>query len=194
MATLESLFRSGDPKRDNFLSRIFGIFSEEVVRYWCANTRSKYVDLGRPTLHTADGKWHTLDFTLRDQSTSKTYVAEMKCELAYDNYRYLRLTGTEQLEHHRGAAFVRFLETAHESHELIVKVGAKPIKSDGAILVWGATTPQGVDAVKLATNVIDVLSLEHMIEDLQRWQDAEWKTRTQQIRTWCDELFDFMEP
>jgi len=194
MASLESLFRSGDSKRDNFLSRVFGIFNEEVVRHWCANTKSKYVDLGRPTLHTADGRWHTLDFTFRDPSTSKVYVAEMKCELAYDNYRYLRLTGADQLDHHRGAAFVRFLETAKENHELIVKVGAKPLKSDGAILVWGATTPQGVAAVKQATNVTDVLSLEDMIADLQRWQDAEWKARSNQIRTWCDDLFDFMEP
>jgi hypothetical protein len=99
MADLESVFRTGDSRRDNFLSRVFGIFSEEVVRHWCANPRSTYVDLGRPTLYGTDGKWHTLDFTLQDQATSEIYVAEMKCELAYDNYRYLRLTDTHQLDH-----------------------------------------------------------------------------------------------
>jgi hypothetical protein len=129
MATLESMFRTGDSKRDNFLSRVFGIFSEEVVRYWCASPRSKYEDLGRPTLHTPEGKWHTLDFTLRDRETSKTYVAELKCELAYDNYRYLRLTDARQLDHHVGAAFQRFLEMTREGHGLTVKVGAKPVRT-----------------------------------------------------------------
>ncbi len=194
MATLESVFRSGDSKRDNFLSRVFGIFSEEIVRYWCASPRSKYEDLGRPTIHTSEGKWHTLDFTLRDRETSKTYVAEMKCELAYDNYRYLRLVEPRQLDHHVGAAFLRFLEVAREGHGLTVKVGAKPVRTDGAVLVWGATTPEGVLSVKLATGVVDVLSIETMIEELHQWEDAGWRSRAEQLRAWCDALFDFVGP
>lgn len=192
MSSLETVFRTGDSKRDNFLSRVFGIFSEEIVRYWCANPQSSYVDLGRPTLYTSEGKWHTLDFTLRDQETSKTYVAEMKCELAYDNYRYLRLTDVRQLEHHVGAAFQRFLQIARVGHGLTVKVGGKPMVADGAILVWGATTPEGALSATEATGIADVLSVENMIEDLHRWQDGAWRARTEQLRSWSNDLFDLV--
>jgi hypothetical protein len=40
----------------------------------------------------------------------------------------------------------------------------------------------------------DGVSLEDMIADLQRGQDAEWKARTQQIRLWCNELLNFVGP
>jgi hypothetical protein len=33
MGTMEELFQTGDSKRDNFLSRVFGIFNEEVVKH-----------------------------------------------------------------------------------------------------------------------------------------------------------------
>ena len=36
---------------DNFISRIFGIFNEEIVRIWCGNPNSSYEDLGRPSLY-----------------------------------------------------------------------------------------------------------------------------------------------
>ncbi len=194
MANLESLFRTNVASRDNFLSRIFGIFSEEVVRFWCANPAAAFTDLGRPTLHTPEGKWHTLDFTLRDTVNGQTYVAELKCELAYDQYRYLRLTDHQQLDHHRGAAFIRFLEMARPDHGLITKVGAKPVAIDGAILIWGATTPDGVAAVKESLGVADVLSIEEMVNDLHRWEDDAWMTRVHQLKSWSNELFDHLAP
>jgi hypothetical protein len=122
------------------------------------------------------------------------YVAEMKCELAYDNYRYLRLTSAQQLDHHKGAAFVRFLESAKQGHNLVVKVDTKVLVTDGAILVWGATAPAGVQSVQSTTGVFDVLSLEEMIDDLKRWQDPTWTQRVGQISGWCDELFEFLGP
>jgi hypothetical protein len=44
------LFRSSSSARDKFLSRLFGIFSEEIVRIWCRAPDAPYEDLGRPTI------------------------------------------------------------------------------------------------------------------------------------------------
>ncbi len=191
MRDIEQLFRSGDPKRDNFLSRVFGIFNEEIVRMWCANPNSPLLDLGRPTVYTPEEKRHTLDFTFRDQNNA-IFVAEMKCELAYDGYRYLRLTESAQLDHHQGDAFLRFLELASPGHSLVAKVGGSPIRVDGVMLVWGATTAPGIESVKSKRGIADVLSVEVMIGDLRRWDDAQWKQRVEQLRGWCSEMFDFL--
>ena len=43
--------RPGAPgSRGKYLSRVFGIFSEEIVRIWAADPRAPFEDLGRPTL------------------------------------------------------------------------------------------------------------------------------------------------
>ena len=193
MGSLDDVFQTGDSKRDNFLSRVFGIFNEEVVKHWCASPNSPYIDLGRPTLFTAQGTWHTLDFTLQHQDTGRTFVTEMKCELAYDAHRYLRLRNAGQLDHHTGTAFVRFLEFAASPEEFTVKVGGKPVRADGALLVWGATTPEGVASLQQATSIEDVLAVESMLDDLRAWQDSAWRTRTEELRSWCSALFDFIQ-
>ncbi len=191
MADVEQFFRSTDSKRDNFLSRVSGIFNEEIVRMWCANPNSPLVDLGRPTIWEPGGKHHTLDFTLRDIK-GMTFVTEMKCELAYDGYRYLRLTNAAQLDHHEGSAFLRFLELAVSGHGLVAKVGAIPIAVDGIVSVWGATTRAGVDSVTSTRAIADVLSVEVMINDLRRWDDPQRKHRVGELRGWCSDLFDFL--
>lgn len=191
-ATFEGLFRTTDGARDNFLARLFGIFNEDVVRHWCRNPAATYEDLGRPTVFTQEGCWHTLDFTLRDRRTGRTYASEMKCELSFEGYRYLRLVGSDQLDHHAGAAFQRFLELSRPGHGLVVKVAGRPTQVDGAILVWGATTESGERAVRERFGLADVLSVEQMISDLHRWDDEEWAARTATLRRWCNELFEFL--
>jgi hypothetical protein len=106
--SFEEVFHSDEPARDKYLSRLFALFNEQIVRLWCARTETPYTDLGRPTLYFADPvRRYTLDFTLRN-STGQTYVGELKCELEYDRYRYLRLTEPQQLYHHKSAAFAAF--------------------------------------------------------------------------------------
>jgi hypothetical protein len=60
------------------------------------------------------------------------------------------------------------------------------------VLVWGAISAEGIISVKQATGVVDVLSVESMIEDLRRWQDTGWHSRTEQLRSWCNALFDLL--
>lgn len=93
----ERFFHSSQPTRDKYLSRLFGLFSEQVVRMWCAQPDAPYEDLGRPTIREPDdSRGSTLDFTLRDRSSGQTYVAELKCELEFANYRYLQLSHADQ--------------------------------------------------------------------------------------------------
>ena len=54
MGSCADFFRSAEPARDKYLSRLFGLFSEEVVRTWCACPEAAYLDLGRPTLRDPD--------------------------------------------------------------------------------------------------------------------------------------------
>ena len=191
--TFDRFFRSAQPARDKYLARLFGFFSEAVVRAWCACAQASYTDLGRPTLCArGQTRGHTIDFTLRHRDSGRTCVAELKSELEYDGYRYLRLTGTDQLQHHTSVAFAKFLQIAADPMSLDVRVGGKPVKVDGAILIWGATAAQGRAAVMAAHGVADVLSVESMLADLHVWRPPEWVTFVGQHRLWTDELFDFL--
>jgi hypothetical protein len=189
----EEVFRSENPTRDKFLSRLFGLFNEEVVRHWCRCPVAPYEDLGRPTLRTpGEVRGHTLDFTLRHRKTGKVFVAEMKCELEFENYRYLRLTGAWQLQHHRSTAFQKLLHLAKDPGAFETRVGGRKVGVDGAILIWGAVAPEGRSAVIAQYDFADVLSVEAMVNDLRRWKPAGWVETLGQLRRWSNELFDFL--
>lgn len=51
------IFKQPDAPADRgkYLARVFGIFSEELVRIWAADPRAPYKNLGRPTLRMAEG-------------------------------------------------------------------------------------------------------------------------------------------
>lgn len=103
---LAEFFQSDYSPRDKFLARLLGLFSEHLVRDWCTDPRAPYDDLGRPTLRLpGETRGATLDFTLRDRATAKTYVAEMKAELEFEGFKYMTLERLDQLAHHRPPAF-----------------------------------------------------------------------------------------
>ena len=59
--------------RENFLSRMFGIFSENIVCLWSKSAGAPYENLGRPTVRFDDeATKSTLDFTLRHKESNKT--------------------------------------------------------------------------------------------------------------------------
>ncbi len=191
--TFDQFFHSAEPARDKYLARLFGFFSEAVVRAWCACPAATYVDLGRPTLcEPGQTRGHTIDFTLRHRDSDKRYVAELKCELEYEGYRYLCLTNADQLRHHTSLAFGKFLRLASDPTALIVRRGGQPENVDGAILVWGAVSPEGRTAAMTEHGLADVLSVETMLTDLQTWAPAEWTTFLDRYESWTGELFGFM--
>lgn len=186
----ERLFWTDNASRDNFRSRLFAMFSEEIVRAWGDNDRASYRDIGRPTLWRGSARF-TLDFTLERKSDGNLYVAEQKAELAWEGYSRLRLVSAEQVATHVGKpAFDWFLELARQPASAEVKVRARPVPIDGAILVWGSTTPEGrVEAIN-RFGFADVLSLEEMLADLRTWRDQRWQSRVAELRDWTNGLFD----
>ena len=179
-----------DPARAKLLSRLFGIFSEEIVRIWARDERSSYACMGRPTIKSTDsGKGYTLDFALQSRATGQIYVTEMKCEIEYQNFRYFVLERVEQIAHHDKPAFKKFLDSAKCSQSQAIIVDGKPVKTHGAILIWGATTPQGKRAVMESTGVHDVLSVADICLDLIEWGNAEYHNLLATRSKWCLELF-----
>jgi hypothetical protein len=193
MDTFEEVFRSAEPVRDKYLSRLFGLFSESVVHIWCTQPDAAYEDLGRPTLRESGTKYgHTLDFTLSERSTGRIYIAEAKCELEYNNYQYLSLEEPVQIAHHTSTAFAKFLRVAADPTAYDVRLKGAPVAVDGAILVWGAVTPAGRAAAMSTCGFADVLSIESMVTDLKQWSPPEWADFIGRYRRWTTELFDYL--
>jgi len=179
--------------RDKFLSRIFGIFSEEIVRIWCRSKKSPFEDIGRPTIYDElekTGRGSTLDFTFQDKETKKKYVSEMKCEIQFENFKYLELNSVDQLAHHNKPAFQRFLGIANEPKKYSVKVQGKKMNVDGAILVWGKTNQASIKEICEATNLTNILSVENMINDLIEIKDNNYLEFLNQKQEWINHLFN----
>jgi hypothetical protein len=188
-----SLFRQPDAPaaRGKYLSRVFGIISEEIVRLWTSDPRCPYEDLGRPTLRRRNEKTgSTLDFTLRHKGTGKSYVAELKCEIEYQNYKYLVLSDVKQLAHHNKAAFFALLDAAARNPEQQVFIRRKEVRVDGAILIWGAATPEGRRAVVDEKGFHEVLTMAEIIDDLRTWGYEPYRALMEQRRSWTNEMFN----
>jgi len=209
---LESYFKAlNDNKkmdtfhRGNFLSRIFGIFNEEPVRIWCRNKNSQYIDLGRPTYHLKKPKnrYYTYDFLF--EKDGKRYVVEQKCEIAYQNYKYLKLTTGKYLEHHeKKKSFKEFVKMAKTPS--FYKVSYKDKSQDnrkntvgihGTILIWGSIENQEKDdpISKLIEkyNFVDILSLERIISDLIKWEDKEYFDFLKKRQEIINSFFTFLK-
>jgi hypothetical protein len=75
----DSFFKSSNSPRDKYLSRLFGLFNEDVVRHWCGLPETPYTDLGRPTLKVpGEVRGYTLDFSLQHEVSCQVSVSEMK--------------------------------------------------------------------------------------------------------------------
>lgn len=187
----------GERSRDKFLSRIFGIFSEEIVRIWSSDgTPAPYKNLGRPTVKTREEdksrrRGYTFDFTFEDKETGKRFICEQKCELEFENYRYLELKEPEQLKHHeKSLAFKRFLDIAKnpQAYQVFVK-GRQIVDVLGIILIWGKVSKEGRIMVKERHYIHDVLSLENIISDLVELESPSYLEMIKEKQKWCNYLF-----
>jgi len=190
---LRNIFNStgqADRERAKFLSRVLGIFSEQIVSAWTRDERSPYENCGRPTIKTGEGdRGYTLDFTLRERATGKVYVGEMKCEIEFQNFKFFVLEDASQLDHHKKPAFEAFLRAARPTGDQTVFVKKNSIDTHGAILIWGAVTPEGRDGAIKAKGFHDVLSVEEICADMASWNCARYAALIEQRQTWCNELF-----
>ena len=167
-----------------------GIFSESIVQTWASSPHSPYTNLGRPRISMPGSKKpYTLDFAFRPRGESKIYVVEMKCELEYQNYRFLTLEDASQLIHHTGPAFTAFLEAALHPELCQARVTGRAEEIRGAILVWGHVTPMGRADVMQRYGLIDVLSLRDIIGHLLDWRDQPYQKLLHDRAIWCSQLF-----
>lgn len=179
----------GKSKRDKFLSRIFGIFNEEIIRIWCANNNSPFIDLGRPTIYDDNGKRYTLDFLLKD-SDGKIFLTEMKCEIEYQKYKYFTLSKKDQLKHHRvKPAFELFLKIATKPDSFEIKCNLKKIKVSGSALIWGRVSRKDEQAIIDEYSLSHIISTESVISDLVKWQDQNYFDLIRKYELWCQQLF-----
>ncbi len=185
-----ALFKSSTPKRDKYVARLLGLFSEDIVRIWCAAPQSPYRDLGRPrVIVPPNTKGHNLDFTLQSNKDGCTYVAEMKCWVETHDYQYLTLHNAEQLRSYKDEAFRAFLAVAREPARYKVLVGKKPQQVCGAILIWGDVAQSGIIEFQQKYHVITVLSLREIVEDLVTWKGEHYQAFLEERSRWCRELF-----
>jgi hypothetical protein len=128
---------------------------------------------------------------LQDRKTGQIFVAEMKCEIAFERFKYLTLTGPRLLDHHKKEAFAAFLNYARGPSTAIV--GGSQIATDGAILIWGDATSDGVASVQHEFGFHDVLSVTHIIAELRAWQSPEWQALVSEVQNWTAELGSWLE-
>lgn len=188
MIDIATLFKDGPPEKGSFLSRIFGIFNEEIIRIWARDDRSAYnIHERRPTLY----EWnrnYTLDFLFEKEG--KFFVSEMKCEIQYQNYKYWLLEDPAQLTHHCAKrAFELFLELSRDTKSVSVKAGNQ-IEVSGTVLVWGAATAKGIEAVRNHFGISDVLTVESCISDLLEWENQEYLHLLTEREQWVSSLFN----
>jgi len=187
---LQSLFQTSNSPRDKFLSRLFGIFNEEIVRCWCRADQSPYRDMGRPTVRRATAtRGYTLDFAFESKTESRRYIGELKCELEYKGYRYLTLESPDQLNHHTKEAFRVFLDAAKHPNKFVATIKSKRIEMSGSILVWGRCADLGRAKVKEHFGLHEVLSLETIIADLVAWKHQDFTKLLDKYQMWTNELF-----
>ncbi|CAN7584995.1 hypothetical protein [Pararhizobium sp. LjRoot238] len=190
---LRNIFKftsQADRERAKFLSRVLGIFSEQIVSVWTGDERSPYENLGRPTIKIDDGgRGYTLDFALRQRASGKIYVSEMKCEIEFQNFKFFVLEHVSQLDHHKKPAFEAFLRAALPTVDQTIFVEGKSIDIDGAILIWGSVAPEGRDGAITAKGFHDVLSVEEICADLASWKCVRYAALIEQRQKWCNELF-----
>ena len=196
--TFRGLFqREGAPAaRGKFLSRVFGIFSESIVQIWAEDERAPYKNLGRPTLvGQSPVRSPTLDFLFECRSTGRRFVVEQKCEIEFNSFRYFTLTGPDQLRHHNKPAFAAFLAAANGSApgSRDWKVGNQRMTVDGAILIWGAVTSDGRNAVIEQTGLHDAIGLDRIIAECAEWRPNAYCRLVSERRQWCEELFGFLD-
>lgn len=182
--------KGADQNRGKFLSRIFGIFSEEIVRIWTRDPNCQFEDIGRPTIINGEiNSRYTIDFCFREKSTNAHFASEMKCEIEYENYKYFSLEHSSQLNHHKKEAFKEFLEISKNPKSRVIKVNAREISINGGILVWGTGTEDGRELVKNEYKFHSVLFVSDMINDLISWKNSEYIELLCEREKWNSLLF-----
>jgi hypothetical protein len=167
--------------------------------HWCTCEQADSRNLGRPTIRANDSKARAiLDFALeatRGPLCGQVFVAEMKCWLAAEKGRHLRLTTMDFADAFRveNPSFQIFLDFARSPGGFRISVKGEPraVPADGAILIWSAVTQEGRDAARTLA-ISRVLSVEEMLGNLNDWNCESWRQCVARYAGWSTELFRYL--
>jgi hypothetical protein len=189
----EKVFKVTPPARAKVLAKVFGLFTEDLVKMWCECAQSDYENLGRPTIRLpGERRGSTLDFTFRRRRGGRVFVGELKCWPEYENHRHLKFTGPRNvafLQNEGKQAWLRFLQVAHDPEGVEVFVLGRQVRISGSILVWCGVAAEGRRWAKRELGMTDVLSLEQMVNDLREWNPSGYSAYLRDRASWCRELF-----
>lgn len=73
------------------------------------------------------------------------------------------------------------------------KVGSRHLTVDGAILIWGAVSAGGREAVIGETGLHDVLGLDRIVADCAEWRPDAYCRLVSDRQQWCEQLFGFLD-
>ena len=182
---LQKIFKNADEKQNNLLTRVFGIFSEEIINCWLAYPDCEYKNLGRPSIYKKNERPSTLDFLFeKKKGTNKgaLYIVEQKCLFSYNKGNLLCMTETN-LEHFekwstQKAKYSKAWKDFREIHsylkneDVVIKwKGSTPEltkKVVGNILIWG----KWMDNTKHADPKIDkIISMESIMNEMNEWDN-----------------------
>jgi hypothetical protein len=186
-------FRTPNRSRDRYIARLFALFSDEAVRYWCEAKLGPYEYLGRPVLKAVElERPVSLDFALKERATGKVYAALQRALVEFDDYRYLTLRDGGQLIHLPDKNFQHFLKFAEHPGSYRVELKGRYIDASGAVLVWASATPEGRASAKSLYGFADILSLEELLAQLRTKMPQQWKNRLGELKSWNTQLLDFL--
>ena len=187
-----------DYKRASYLSRVFGIFYEDLIKYCWAE--EGYSLRGRPSVYDMDDNYLKKTYDYMVEKNGKKFIVEAKCYVAYQNFTEMELT-TRLLDKYAtpsdNSAFQFFLKLGSEK-ELFnkykfyysdVKTGEKnPFSPDGKILIWARVTKDEDEKkrIKEKYNFSDLLSVEEMINKNKKNDAYKY---IQDLKNWTDDLF-----
>lgn len=83
------VYSNTNKEKVNFLSRIFGVFSEEIVKIWCDNRKNKDFEyIGKPHINVGKKRPIKLDHLLKSNNTY--FIVEKKkfMDTKVENYHH----------------------------------------------------------------------------------------------------------
>lgn len=199
---MKSLLYSKENKlKVNFLSRIYGVFSEEIVKIWCDNENNKEFEyIGKPHINIGNRKPLELDHLLKSKNTY--FIVEQKNFHGYKNGKLASMEDTdsffknfetwskEKSKNQKSKAWDIFIN--FREHPKEVKYNGESFPDIKTLLIWSKGTPEGKRKFieNSGIGVSEVLFLLDIKNDLIQWDDQKYKELIKGKKEWIDELFN----
>ncbi|MBK9222222.1 MAG: hypothetical protein IPO16_08865 [Saprospiraceae bacterium] len=183
----------------NFLSRIFGVFSEEIVKIWCDNKNNNDFEyIGKPHIKEGNKRPIVLDHLLKSKNTY--FIVEQKNFHGYKNGKLSSMEDTDEFfknfeswsigksKNQKSKAWDIFINFTKKPKE--VKYDGKIIPQAKTLLIWSKGTDVGRYKFVQKYGISKVLFLEQMKNDLIKWKDPAYIKLIKDKKKWIAQLFN----